>query len=276
MAEEEKEVLIDPARLGLDEGEVESEGGDPEGEASPTSEELASKDGWVPEDEWEGEPEKWVPADEFMRRKPLFERISTQSKQIKKINEALKAMQSHHAKVFEASYQKAIDDLKSQRDQAVEEGDSRAVRAIEENIESINEEYIEESKTVKAAEAGPSVLFEDWVAKNEWYSRDRGMKTRADEVGIGYARSNPEATEEEIFDYVDDRIRREYPDKFGKAPGKARKPVAQAVESGEYSKKTGTKKQVQLTEVEKRVMDTLVRTKQMTKEEYLAEIAKIR
>ena len=247
-----------------------------EQDAGPTPEDLATKDGWVPQDDWNGEAEKWVPADEFLRRKPLFEKIHTQNRQIKKIQENLNAMASHHKKVFEASYQKALEELEAQRDRAIDEGDSRTVRDIDREVKRVEQEYTEESAKVAPA-AGPSAHFEEWVNANDWYTSNRGMKTRADEVGIGFAQANPDLPEEEVFAYVDERMRIEYPDKFVKSNTQTRKPAAASVESGEYSAKPRAgSKTIELTDQERKVMNTLVRSKQMTKDEYMAEIAKIR
>ena len=41
-------------------------------------EKTAYEEGWRPKEEFSGETERWVPAKEFMDRKPLFQKIDGQ------------------------------------------------------------------------------------------------------------------------------------------------------------------------------------------------------
>jgi hypothetical protein len=271
MAEQEQEdVLPTKAEIEAQLSGTKDQG--PAEESEVSYEEAAAAEGWVPQDEWEGDPHKWVPADEFMRRKPLFEKISSQSKQMKKLREELDAFASHHKKVFEASYKKALADLERQRDLAEDDGDSRAVREIEKEIKSVEKEFEEESKQL-TVNKGPS-MFEEWVKENSWYQENPGLRADADALGVRYANSNPGASEEEIFAYVDERMRPVIEGRSGKS--KTSRPVAAAVEGNAASKRSPGRKTVELSPEEKQVMNALVRGGHMTKEEYMAELAKMK
>jgi cytochrome c556 len=51
--------------------------------------------GWRPKEEFEGSEDDFIDAKEFVRRKPLFEKIEHQSKELKQIKQALEACKGH-------------------------------------------------------------------------------------------------------------------------------------------------------------------------------------
>lgn len=241
-------------------------------------EEDARKGGWKPQEEWEGEPDDWVSAGEFMRRKSLFDKIHNQNRQMRKLEEAMTALQSHHKKVFEASYKRALRDLQAQKIEAAKEGDAAAVVEIDDQIAQMNTKYQEDAKSFETPKSTVDESeFQDWVKDNQWYMDDKKMRAYADRIGVEYARNNPHLTNSEVFDFVREEVEFRYPDKFG-GEGKQQKsggrPTAPTVESGNKGAK-GSRSKVQLTEEERSVMKTLVKSGVMTEEEYMAEIAKI-
>ena len=64
--------------------------------------------GWRPKEEYNGDEENFIDAKEFVRRKPLFDKIEHQGKQIKAVTKALEALKTHYTRVEEAAVQKAI------------------------------------------------------------------------------------------------------------------------------------------------------------------------
>jgi hypothetical protein len=247
-------------------------------ETTDTNETAARKDGWVPKDDFKGDETNWVSADEFVRRKSLFEKIHNQGRELKKVREQMAALKGHHDKVYEDSYQKAVAELQEQRVTAIGEGDVQAVVAIENNLDGLKAEKAQaEAETAK--ENGPTEMFKEWVVDNSWYQDNPRMRHRADEVGWKYKESNPELPDEEVYDFVRERMEIEYPKAFeGSAETTTQRRKAPAVEGGADlttpTTNRGTKS-VQLTEEEKNVMNTLIRGGVMTKDEYMQEIAKL-
>ena len=69
-------------------------------ESTPTeTEQTAIDGGWLPEIQWEGEPDEWVDAKTFNNRGELMERIKSQTSQLKGQDKRIQKMQ------------KAIDEL---------------------------------------------------------------------------------------------------------------------------------------------------------------------
>ena len=56
----------------------------------------ARESGWVPKEEFTGDPKTWVDAAEFVRRGPLFKKIDTQSREIKAMRQAIADMLALH------------------------------------------------------------------------------------------------------------------------------------------------------------------------------------
>ena len=76
-------------------------------------EQRAMESGWVPQDQWEGDPDAWRPAKEYLDRGELFTKIETQNKTIKEMRRAMDDLRGHHAKVRETEYARALAELKT-------------------------------------------------------------------------------------------------------------------------------------------------------------------
>jgi len=84
------------------------------------AEEKAMEQGWVPQDQWEGDPEQWRPAKEFLDRGELFKKIEDQNRTIKEFKRALDDLKGHHSKTREVEYARALEALKMQKQSAIE------------------------------------------------------------------------------------------------------------------------------------------------------------
>lgn len=250
----------------------------PEGNNTPSedkpqlsaAEQQAMEQGWVPQDEWEGDPEQWRPAKEFLDRGELFKKIEDQNRTIKEFKRALDDLKGHHAKTRETEYARAIQALKAQKIAALEEGDAATVVKLDDQIDLVKDE---QSKLKQAAyepqEPQVSPEFTNWVDKNKWYETSQPMRAYADALGrdLAYKGLSPG----EVLKEVERQVREEFPQKFRNAnrdkPG--------AVE-GSTNKGGKTGGDVVLSDDERRVMQRFVRTGVMTEKEYMAELKRIK
>src|ERR1700741_158891 len=108
-----------------------------QGEALTPTQQEALAQGWVPKDEYDGDPEKFVDAGEFLRRGELFRKIESQSKEMKDMRKALAEMAKHNAKIREVEYQRALDTLKAEKKAALSEGDADRVVEIDDKIDLV-------------------------------------------------------------------------------------------------------------------------------------------
>lgn len=241
----------------------------------PTIEDRAKAQGWRPKEEWEGEPDKWVSAETFVAKGELIEKIESLGKKLKDSEKAVKLLTEHNKKVKEAEFKRAVEYLKAQKKQAYSDGDIDKIVEIDEKLAEVKQKASEqkEEEITSSSESTPQMhpTFKQWVSDNSWYSNDEEMKTDADIFGNAYAANNPDKTPEQVLEYVTKRIKRMYPEKFQNLK---RKEASNVELDG--TRKTVQKDSFDLTDEERRAMNTFVNQGILTKEQYIEQIKTIR
>lgn len=236
-------------------------------------EQRALEMGWRPKDEFNGDESEFIDAQEFVRRKPLFDKIEHQSKELKDVKKILRSLQDHHVKVKETEFKRAVEYLKTQKKEALETGDL-------DRVVEIDDQLVDMKAAQKAAEQverepkTPQVHpdFTHWVERNGWYAQDKALRSFADALGTQYAADNPELPPADVLRYVTDKVKRAYPEKF-KNPERT-KPAA--VDGGSAPSRPTKADTFQLTEDEERVMKQFVRAGILTREQYIADVKAMR
>lgn len=235
-------------------------------------ESQAREQGWKPKEEYDGDPEKWKPAKEFVERGELFGKIDTLGKDLKETRKALKMLQEHHAKVKETEYKRAVDELKTLQKKHLEEGNSDGYLEATELLTDLKAEQKARSVVAESQPQGPDPRFVNWVSANKWYEKDAEMRKYADVVGLGYSKSNPDLDPEDVLKYVEGEVKARFKDKFVN-PNRTK---PSAVE-GAGSVTPTSKSSFELTDDERRVMNSFMRAgiigaNGMTKEEYISQV----
>jgi len=241
----------------------------PAPELSPT-EQKAMEAGWVPQDQWEGDPDQWRPAKEFVDRGELFKKIEDQNRTIKEFKRALDDLKGHHAKTRETEYARALQVLKSQKKTALEEGDADSVIKLDDQIDLVKEQQTllkQRNDIVQEPTIDPE--FTAWVDKNKWYDTNQPMRAYADALGrdLAFKGLTPSA----VLQEVEKNVKLEFPNKFTN-------PNRNKPGSVEGSSNKGGKgdSSVSLSEEERRVMQRFVRTGVMSETEYIKELNRIK
>jgi hypothetical protein len=229
-------------------------------------EERAAAMGW--NKDFEGEPEDFIDAKEFIRRKPLFDKIDSQKRELKETQKAVKLLQEHNAKIAKAEYARAVADLKAEKKVALENGDADRLIEIDDQIADLKAEE-------KAVKPQPTIdpRFVEWTQTNTWYTKDAELREVADEVGMSHSRSHPEKSPDEILDYVVERVKKLYPEKFRNV-NKDRPSTVEGSSTTTPSRKQTT--EFVLSEDERRAMNTFIRAGALTKEQYIEQIKQVR
>jgi len=248
-------------------------------EPTPIEAEAALQ-GWVPEEEWVEngrDPKDWRPAKEFLDRGELFKTIHSTKRDLKQTQAALTALQRHQQFMFEKGYQRALTDLKKEKRVAIKNEDFERLEEIEEQIEEVTEQHQEaKQELAQAAQAaqvtGPHPEFVEWQGRNPWYSTDSDLREFADASGLIYYNKNPGISPQDVLRYVETSVRKKFPEKFGvkKAAPNA---VAGVDRSGVNGKKA-PKVAFELDEMEREIMNTLVKSGVMTEEQYITDLKK--
>jgi len=232
-------------------------------------EEQALDSGWVPKDQYKGEEHKWVDAGEFLRRGELFKKIEDQSKQLKDVRNALNEMKKLHSQVREVEYKRALDALRVQKKQALLDGDADAVIEVDERIDMVKDEVAQLKAEPAIQEPQIHPEFETWVSQNNWYQTSTPMRAFADALGKDLASAGNSPAE--VLRKVAAEVRKEFPHKFSNPnrdkPG--------AVETSRNTGSSNSSKFV-MSDDERRVMNTFVRTGALTEKEYIEQLKKVR
>lgn len=239
------------------------------------SEQLAKSDGWKPKEEYlanGGEESKWVPHDEFNRRKELFDAIHKANQRAKRAEETANALAAHHAKVEQLAYERAKKELLEAKKEAARENNLAAIVDIDEQLDSLK----------KPEPAIPKVApeLEDFASRNKWYAEDEDMQAYANGVGAKLERENPDMPVTEVLRLVEERTKKAFPHKFGKPNTVA---TVTSSRTGPNTSATGSKRNISYNDLDdeaKTIYNKLVKTPRnphgvMTEAQYLREYAAI-
>lgn len=233
-------------------------------------EQRAMEQGWVPQDQWAGEPDDWRPAKEFVDRGELLKSISALKRDNLNMKQAMHDFGRHHAATREIEYKRAMNDLKLQKREALVEGDADKVIAIDDTIDELKEAKTRaDNAPQQQTAAEPHPAFLAWEQRNNWYKSERAMKNVADEIARELVQTG-ERDPVKILQEVDRQIRKEFPNKFvnpnrekaGSVEGSTNKggradPTDRIVDS--------------MSDDERRIMKRIISTGVITKEKYLEE-----
>ena len=194
-----------------------------EGEQAPEvtpAMQKAIDDGWRPQEDWKGDPGDWVDFKEFNLRGELMTRIKEQSGVINSLNhkiderdKTLEDMVEMQAKIAEREYNKAMNDLKRQKKEALENDDYDGVVNLDEEIADLKANKPEPEATQQQQpgdEMPPEITA--WLndPKNAWYHSDPVMRAMADGLAVDMQDIPPA----QMLKRVEETLRRELPHKF--------------------------------------------------------------
>jgi len=204
--------------------------------AQELAEDKARNSGWVPQEEWQGNPKDWVDAHHFNLRGELMGRIQNQTRQLKQYEKdhaelrlALKALGDHNKKLAEVQYGNIVEDLKARKKAALESDSHDEVMKLDDQIMEVKAEQTklrEISQTtdnnltknsVQQESIRPEIVekFKEWVDRNNWYHTDSIRRGAANAIGDELLYSNPDMDLDSLFREVDKRLKAEFPHKYG-------------------------------------------------------------
>jgi len=232
----------------------------------------AMKMGWRPKDEF-ADDEDYVDADEFIKRKPLFDKNAQLKSELRDVKKALREIATFQGRVREDERKRVLEELRTRKKQALSDGDAEELIKVDEEIADVRAQEIALKNTPRVTQA-PHPEFMSWVEKNPWYAQDAEMRAEADLVGTAYATSNPDIDPVEVLKYVVKRMQRSFPERF-RNPNRER-PSAVEGSSKSSSKSNSKRDDFVMSDDEKRVMKTFVRSGALTEDEYISELKKVK
>jgi hypothetical protein len=238
-------------------------------------EDQAREMGWKPLDDYQGDRSKWVNAEIFVARKPLFEKIEADKRAHKRetdeLRTAVRELAEHNKRVEDAAYKRAIAELKAQKKDAMAEGDTIRALEITDKIEEVHANRpAPVQQTAPQPSGPPPEVFQQWTKRNDWYEKDPALREEADTIGFALAArgiNDPET----VLKEVESKIKKMYPEKFERvvAPNGGESP------RGGQTRSTGS---FTLSPDEERIMNRFIKTSggTLTREAYIADLKKIK
>jgi len=257
--EDEEDLL--PAGEENNEGD---EGGEPEYSEAETE---AMSMGWSPDGAKEGRDN--LSAEEFIGRKPLYDKMHKTDRSMKRLEEQNKAITAHLEMMRKNQVESKMDALKSRKRTVLEEQDdgwTEEVMQIDEDIVKAGQE-----EEIVIPETVDNSAYDQWLDDNQWYENNTEMKAYADKFGAGIFAQNPDAKLTDIYEEVAAEVKERFSDQFvtnrqKKSPVEGSRPRSRAT-AAKYSVKD-------LDDDAKSIMNNLVKSGVMTKAEYIADLEK--
>jgi hypothetical protein len=209
-------------------------------ESAQEVEEQARMLGWVSEDEYKGDPQRWADASSFLElhsrnNSVLRKALAKQSKDLEELKNQMRGMDSAHRQIFEIQIKKQKEEheqqisfLKAQKREALRSGEHETAADIDEQLDTLRERgpNLPEAPAPKQAhdpnewKKNPTMVA--WAERNPWFDKDEDMSLYAGGIGQKIRVDNPNMPFSELLEEVTVRVRKAFPAKFA---GGRRSPV---------------------------------------------------
>jgi hypothetical protein len=186
----------------------------------------AREDGWMPEAEWKGDPAKWIPAEEFVKRGENFlpivnaklrkerERTAKLEADVNELREGNKQFLQFHEQTLakeRKEREQAIAELEAERKKAVTNGDGEAFDAADKEIKRLE---AARATAPSSSPPTPSPHVLKWKEENPWYDTDVGMTKLADRLSNALALEQPNLKGKPFLDKLSEMVKEVLPHKF--------------------------------------------------------------
>lgn len=195
----------------------------------------AIKAGWNPEGV---QGKRSLTAEEYLDRAPLYDRMHSQDKKIKKLMEANEALVKQFDGITERVRENTLKELKAKRLEAIREGDEETVQQYDDQIDEIRKEQIESKPVETQEQVGYSdeeqAELNDYEVNSEW-GKDPDMQKIAYTFASEFMQEQSEVTgklpdPKDVISYLEQKMEKLLPKKSAPKPRQAvekssRKPV---------------------------------------------------
>jgi DNA repair exonuclease SbcCD ATPase subunit len=203
---------------------------------------------WVPQEDFRGPKEDWIPAKDFVERgkqinpilrannERLMREIEKQKKQMEELRAATEEFKEFQKKAFEKKAETLtaeIEALREEKRKAISAGDGNKAVEIDDKIDALKDEKAQAAQDAKEKpapqkqepQADPDL--EKWVGENSWYKLDSAMAEVANAEAQKINRLYPDLRGKAFLDELDTRLEETFnPEKLGRKTKKTpRNPV---------------------------------------------------
>lgn len=228
--------------------------------------------GWVPKEEFKGDPEKHRSAEEFLERGsnllPLLQRdnerlhrtVDKVERELRETKEVLTEFRDFASKSEERAYKRAKAELESKLDGAIQSADVDTARQARRELAELESEQRQVPKVEpKKEEPKADPVFQSWIAENDWFNKSESLRGYATEIFGELERSQPGRPASELLAETKNKVMDKFPERFGINPRREGAAAVAAPQGGAAPKKKG-KTYEDLPPEAKRACDKFVKT----------------
>lgn len=178
-----------------------------------TIEERAGAQGWVPKEEFRGDPDVWVDAETFVQRgeeiNPILkERIAELERRLVGQERDMGEFLEYHKQTESRAYEQARQDILEEQAKAIEGGDGARFKELEEQKNNLDQKQMQfANQPQRSPEA------EKFQEENPWYGIDQEMTVFADATAINLHKQGYSG--KALAQKAQELMKRAYPEKFG-------------------------------------------------------------
>jgi hypothetical protein len=195
----------------------------------PNYEERAKLQGWVPEDEFRGDKERWITAKEFVDRadhmmpilkatnRKLESKVSDYEKELTETKQTLDKVISIQEKYSTDLHDTKLSEIREQKRQAVVDGNPELYDRLDKQEQELPKpEPLDVKQEEKKDEIPPEM--DRWFKENAWYFSDKQLNEDANDIGNAMAKRQHPLTvpgqEYALGEEIKKKLKVLYPEKF--------------------------------------------------------------
>lgn len=218
-----------------------------------TFEDRATRMGWVPEEQFKGDPKRWVDAETYVRNaenvmphlkgslNKMEIKMAAQEETIAELRNKLDAVHQDMTEFVKFSrdaesraYDKAIKDLQAKQRQAVADSDTEAFDRVTADLDQLVAQHPAvtgkkpEGDDGKKSVPGPAQdpeykawleqnpkAFDNWVGENKWYNDEPEMYAYANQMdSFLHKKHGFKLSQEDRLAQITDLVKERFPEKF--------------------------------------------------------------
>ncbi len=189
--------------------------------------------GWRPEEEFDGPPERWRSAQEFLAEgqringflrkdmETLRKAVGNKDKEIAELRQTMREFAQYHEETEAKAYQRARDDLRAERKEALRQNDGERVVEVEDLLEQLEtakptprKAKEPEAPADDASQNEPDPVFVEWVGANKWFQENRALRALANDYGTALREAGSTLVGRAFLDTIKKQLQADFPEKF--------------------------------------------------------------
>lgn len=188
----------------------------------------AKRQGWVPQEDYNGPEDKWVDANTFVKKGKEINALLRKDneflkREVSEMKSTMMEFKKFHADTEKRAYERAMLDLREQKKEAIAAGDGEKVLQVDDAIDELKTARKEERVSAPPQAIDPAFIA--WQEDNRWFGKDTDLTAEANLIGEVVKRQNPTLIGSEFLEEVTKRVKRMYPEKFTNANRSKPNPV---------------------------------------------------